>query len=239
MSDETTEAGIYITTHSDLPEAEIDKSLDLKLTKALHKKGCCLHGFRSGGGLRVFRLEQNEKLIGYGEHPHALEALSLLVEDLSFLGRAYKKVYGEKHPHYLTGSSEPQLNKRYGVLDAWVLQGNTFDASIEDGEVEAVLSGYSDYRASQLTMDQATSQPGIPVRHENRGCVFETVFEHDVFPGGTDRSGWITKVVSLPKGMAHHRATMWHSTQTGRGNTVFEAMEKAFAAPFVEVFDHD
>lgn len=217
-----------------LPDAKVDPKLDEKLTAAL-LKGHFLHGFRSGGGLRVFRMEKggkDGKLIGYGEHPNAMEALSLLAEDLSVLGRAYKSVYGKLHPHYLTGSSSPQ-----NELDNRILHGDSVDAYMKNKKIEFVISGYSEYHATKEIMAQAKKQPGVGVLHENRGCQFETVFGFEIFPGGQDRSGWTTRVVSLPKGMAHHRATMWTSTQTGCADTFFEAMERAFVAPEMEVKD--
>lgn len=234
-------SGENIAFDTELPDAKIDQELDAKLTAALQKKpGSSVHGFRSGGGLRVFRFEGENKLLGYGEHPHALEALSLMVQDLSFMGRAYKKVYGAMHPHYLTGSSEPQLNRKHGALDLWILQGNTFDASVKDGHVEVVLSGYSEYHGTQAILDQAKTQPEVPVRHENRGYVFETTYHYDE-EAGPDRypTGCVTRVVSCPKGKKEHRAWMWHSTQTGRADTVFTALEAAFAAPEIEVPDRD
>lgn len=232
-------SGQNIVLESDLPEAEINKELDAALTKALHRKDCSLHGFRSGGGLRVFRLEQKGKLLGYGEHPHALESLSLMIEDLGVLARSYKAVYGKTRPHYLTGSSEPQLNRQYGVLDAWILEGNTLDASIKDQKIEVVLSGYSQYHASPEILERAKLQPEVPVRHENRGCVFETTYHYDPLAGDRYPTGFFTSVVSLPEGMKHHRATMWHSNQTGRADTFFAAMELAFAAPETELPDHE
>lgn len=217
-----------------LPEAQVDPKLDAKLTEAL-LKGHFLHGFRSGGGLRVFRMEKggkDGKLIGYGEHPNAMEALSLLAEDLKVLGRAYKAVYGKLHPHYLTGSSTPQ-----GELDSRILQGDSVDAYVKDKQVVFVVAGYSEYHASQAILDEAKAQPDTPVRHENRGCVFSTVYHYDPVAGDRYPTGWSTSVVSLPQGMKHHRASMWRSTQTGTADTLFAAMERAFKAPEVEAED--
>ena len=220
--------------NQELPDAKVDPKLDAKLTAAL-LKGHFLHGFCSGGGLRVFRMEKggkDGKLIGYGEHPNALEALSLLAEDLSKLGRAYRSVYGKLYPHYLTGSSTPQ-----GALDERILQGDSIDATAEGGQVVVVVAGYSEYHASKEILDRARAEPDSPVRHENRGCVFATVYHYDVLAGDRYPSGWTTSVVSLPKDMKHHRATMWRSTQTGRADTFFTALEKALVAPEVEVED--
>lgn len=219
---------------SKLPDVQVDPKLDAKLTAAL-LKGHFFHGFRSGGGLRVFRVEKGGKegkLIGYGEHPHAMEALSLLAKDLSALGRAYKSVYGKLHPHYLTGSSSPQ-----NELDSRILSGDSVDAYAKNGKIVFVVSGYSEYHATEETLAQAKKRPGFGVIHENRGCKFETVYHYDPAYGDRYPNGWVTSVVSLPEGMKHHRATMWRSAQTGTADTLFAAMEKAFVAPEVEVED--
>ncbi len=107
------------------------------IEKAL-KKGSKMHGFRSGGGLRVIRIEGNGKLKGYGEHPNVEDALSHANEDLSFGGRIYNAVYGVIKPHYLTGSSHTTSS-----LDEWLYVGNSFDAFVKGGEVVVELRGYS------------------------------------------------------------------------------------------------
>ena len=99
-----------------------------EIDKALEGKGVRLRGFRSGGGLRVVRVEQAQgkgeaKLLGYGEHYDAERALKHCAEDLAAGGRPYEEVYGKKHTHYLTGSASAS-----GPLDAWLLEGGTIDA---------------------------------------------------------------------------------------------------------------
>ena len=48
------------------------------IEKAL-KENCKIHGFSSGGGLRVIRIEKGDLLRGYGEHPHLEELMAKIV----------------------------------------------------------------------------------------------------------------------------------------------------------------
>jgi hypothetical protein len=93
------------------------------LEKAL-RAGNTMHAFRSGGGLRVIRIEKGQRgaLKGYGEHPGVDEALQHAAEDYEAGHRDYSKVYSSKglYPHYLTGSSSSETE-----LDAWIRQGLT------------------------------------------------------------------------------------------------------------------
>jgi len=72
------------------------------LEKAL-KEGAKIHVFKSGGGLRVVRLEKDEELISYGEHPYFSTALSHAESDFEL---SYEEQYeGEnaKHQFYAFG----------------------------------------------------------------------------------------------------------------------------------------
>lgn len=100
--------------------------------------GCRLHAFRSGAGLRVVRIEKDGDLVGYGEHPHASDALSHANEDILAGGRPYDEVYGCLKPHYLTGSSSAN-----DELDLWLLQGHTFDVRCEGNEFVFELKGFN------------------------------------------------------------------------------------------------
>lgn len=101
------------------------------------KGGCRLHAFRSGGGLRVVRIEEAGTLKGYGEHPHVSEALIHANDDAVAGGREYSQVYGGAKPLYLTGSSVPESG-----LDDWLMHGNTFDAYSEADEFVFELKGF-------------------------------------------------------------------------------------------------
>ena len=73
------------------------------LEKAL-KDGAKIHIFRSGGGLRIVRVEKKGKLISYGEHPYLSGAFSHAETDF---GLSYEKQYSgrkARHDHYYTGA---------------------------------------------------------------------------------------------------------------------------------------
>jgi len=214
-----------------LPDIKVPKNLDAKLTAALRKGN--LHGFRSGGGLRVFRIDKGNKNIAYGEHPNAMEALALLAKDCSFAGRAYEKVYGKLHPHYLTGSSEAQ-----GDLDKWILRGNTLDAFIAQkglpggNDVRVTLGGYGEFHTPVDIENQIRNEPKGYVIHKDRGFVYKSAAVRG--SRYQDDGGITTECVSCPPGKPQHRAWMWQTTQTGYGNTFFEALAEAFVANPVE-----
>src|SRR3989344_9530066 len=100
-------------------------------------EGSKIHGFLSGGGLRVVIVKSKQKLRGYGEHPSVDEALIHANEDFLAGGRPYKEVYGKVHTHYLTGSRDTT-----SPLDAWLRQGNTFDAyRVGENQIVVDLKG--------------------------------------------------------------------------------------------------
>lgn len=103
------------------------------------RAGNKMHVFRSGGGLRVVRLEdKNQWLSGYGEHPSFEEAIKHAEEDYKAGCREYSTVYGVLYDHYLTGSATPS-----SLLDEWILKGHTIDAWFENETYIVELSGYS------------------------------------------------------------------------------------------------
>ena len=92
------------------------------LEKAL-KDGAKIHIFRSGGALRVVRVEKNGELISYGEHPHLSGALSHAEADF---GLSYEKQYSgrkAKHTHYLTGAYPCSSD----LMDIWIYSGKVLD----------------------------------------------------------------------------------------------------------------
>lgn len=111
--------------------------------------GATMHAFLSGGGLRVVRVTKNEKLIGYGEHPHIEGALHHTNDDIKAGGRPYNEVYGKLKPYYITGSSTPSC-----PLDRWVRQGHTFDVHADGDEfvVESELYVEVDDLEEQLQL---------------------------------------------------------------------------------------
>ncbi len=106
------------------------------------KEGLLLHAFRSGGGLRVLRVDekvsQKDKALAYGESFDVWNAFRILADDMDAGGRPYSEVYGngKLEVHYLTGcssSSDP--------LDHWLLHGNTFDIYRDGQELTIEMWG--------------------------------------------------------------------------------------------------
>lgn len=87
------------------------------------KEGYKLHAFRSGGGLRVLRLECDNKPLLYGESADLKNALRILNDDAKAGGRKYSNVYGKIEDHYLTGSYASDADE----LDSWICSGKPFD----------------------------------------------------------------------------------------------------------------
>lgn len=186
-----------------------------------------LHAFRSGGGLRVLRIERDGELIAYSEHPNVGDAFRILLDDYKAGGRDYNEVYGGSEEHYLTGSSAAD-----SLLDQWILSGNTFDAWFSKGRFTFELRGY----------EHAKTPPDIVAR----SCAGETIewtCERGItrvarpsrFPNG-ERCCSI-EVTKRPDGMSHHRATSYYFVMTGVGDTLEQAITEAFSAKKVEVVE--
>lgn len=193
-------------------------------------KGNVLHAFRSGGGLRVIRIEESKrggKLVGYGEYPHVQEALVLANKTLGLFGRIPKKSV------YWTGSSIPQ-----DELDAWLLNGRTFDAFTEDGEIVVQLhqEHYRDPCPQPILEEALKSLDGSALWH-HRGGVIKI---HNVtclcrdshnFGGDFDKTHWsfsLEYIKELEK--PFHYAV----TKTGRGKDFDEALTDALEQPALE-----
>lgn len=179
------------------------------------RDGCLLHAFRSGGGLRVVRLEEvvgerrtpdkslrRGEVIAYGEHPDIQEALAHAEEDFQAGHRAYDQVYGPIHPHYLTGSTTASCG-----LDHWVLSGHSLDVYCQTfgGKVQFVVeAGYTYYiKTPQRVMDlvREKKQPVIWMRNDYRyestlanhpagGVTTSVLFANENDPGG---NAWFQK----------------------------------------------
>lgn len=196
------------------------------IEKAL-REGCRLHAFRSGGGLRVIRLEKDGVLKGYGEHPIVHDAIVHACEDFLAGGRPYKEVYGGTHPHYLTGVSTASDS-----LDGWLLKGNTFDAWREGDEVVFQLKGYAKTKRPEDIDEQLKTKSEVV--WEQRGFTYRSV--KSSLPNGEPCVS--TEVVRLPEGATSHRdAWMYHIAKTAKSVNFWSAMEEAFKASEVEVSD--
>lgn len=135
--------------------------------------GSKLHGFRSGGGLRVVRID-GDKLLGYGEHPNLDTALDYLAEDIVAGTREYNKTYGVIYDNYLTGSSEVT-----SFLDKWLLCGRSFDISFKDG-FKFESSYLYDYSIPNYVKDAAMN--GAVVCWQDSNIEYQT--SPNMFPNG-------------------------------------------------------
>lgn len=201
------------------------KSSDYSTIEAALRSGAKLHAFLSGGGLRVVRLEQDDKLLGYGEHPHLSNAFEYCEEDTKAGGRPYGEVYGKLHDLYVTGSTTTN-----DELDAWIRRGRSFDVTVRDGVTEAVLHGYQDNEAPAGFQERAMK--GETLTWTSRGYTYRISPYH--FPNGEPGSS--TVVIESPKDKRHGAdSSMWPITQTATGSTLLEALLAALKAPPVEV----
>jgi hypothetical protein len=141
------------------------------LSEAL-RNGQRLHGFRSGGGLRVVSLHDGK---GYGEHPYIYNALDHAEEDYQAGGREYSKVYGKIHDHYYTGANPK------GGFDSWVCAGRAFDFVFKN-EKFVFKSKYSKQRFIPKEIHNRVTETRIAEQWKSEdGLLFEiTPF---VFPG--------------------------------------------------------
>lgn len=211
-------------------EREVEKRVQehqplMGIEKAL-EDGCKIHGFRSGGGLRVVRIEQAGILKGYGEHPSADHALHHANEDFLAGGREYNDVYDKQHLHYLTGSTEMT-----SPLDGWLRRGNTFDASKISGQVVLELFGYAHTEAPNEVIKKV-DETGQPVTWTNRGYTYETKASR--FPN--DEPCHSTSIIKSPTEKEDGADPwMYEIVKTGTGKKLSEALENAFKAKEVEV----
>lgn len=139
------------------------------LSKAL-KNGDKLHGFRSGGGLRVVRLTHCEKTGGYGEHPHVETALKYAEDDLKVGGRKYNDFYGKTVDHYLTGDSFASSQ-----LDAYLLQGRDFDVYFENDQFIFLGKYYYTVKIPQEILDKAEKTRINQTWTSDQGIIYEIV----------------------------------------------------------------
>ena len=195
-----------------------------QIDKALREDECKLHGFSSGGGLRVLRLEtKKEKLVGYGEHPSADEALRHLGEDYEAGCRNYSDVYGKLYDAYWTGSTTVT-----SPLDAWLRRGSTIDALLQpDGTIKVELLGYCHNDLPKAVQDLVLEGRGPLTWSNSRGHHFRTTASH--FPGNGEPCT-ITETVSS-EDWAIGDPTFYRTTRTGVGDTFTAALAWAMIQP--------
>jgi hypothetical protein len=194
----------------------IDQALD---------QGCRIHGFRSGGSLRVVRIDQGGELKGYGEHPQVEDALSHANEDFLAGGRPYSEVYGVFKPHYLTGNSSPT-----SPLDSWLLQGHTFDAHQNGAGVVFELKGLTQVKIPE-ELTARVLETGRSETWKHRGYTYRITKSH--FPNG-DPCTSIETIISPAGKKSGSDSWIYYITKTGRGENFSEAMEGAFKAKEIE-----
>jgi hypothetical protein len=200
--------------------------MSMNVIAAYLLRGARLHGFLSGGGLRVFRVERDGDLIGYGEHVTADEALSFLADDLHAGGREYADVYGGEHPMYLTGAADTTT-----PLDAWIRQGRTVDAYL-DGDTGAAIVELHGYQHNEMPagMMERVLKTGDPERYDRRGYCYEVM--RSSFPSGEPCVCIAT--ISAPPNRSGSDAHMWPIVKRGRAETLAAALEAALAAEGIE-----
>lgn len=179
-----------------------------------------LHAFRSGGGLRVVRIEKKGKLIGYGEHPHIELALSHANKDLKKQPQPYSKVYGRKRLHYLTGSSDPSSE-----LDRVILQGFTFDVWHNGAEFIVEIKGLRQAKTPD-EVTQRVMKTGKSEQWNERGFVFETCRSR--FPSGEPCAS--TKVLEYPSEELKSSAWFYDFIKVGKASFFWAAVNAAIAA---------
>lgn len=111
--------------------------------------GYKLHGFTSGGRLRVLTLEKGKQTY-YGEGVDFYAALRILGDDVIAGGRKYKDVYGEGkiEPAYWTG----RYPDNGDAVDTWFYQGHDFDVIWEDGQIVVKLVKKNVVRTPKLIL---------------------------------------------------------------------------------------
>jgi len=183
------------------------------------RAGCRLHAFLSGGGLRVVRLEGKRGVLkGYGEHPAIEDALSHADEDYRAGGRPYDEVYGGTKPHYLTGSSTPT-----GPLDAWVQQGQTFDARQDGAEVVVEMRGWEHTAWPENAVERVKVEGSIEWSTP-RGFTYRATPIR--FANG--EIGASGEVVKAPPGKRD--PWFYRVVKTGRGPCLMAAVDSALTA---------
>lgn len=154
------------------------KSLDEISSYLMSHEWSKLKAFRSGGGLRVVRIDSDglEKCLAYGEHPNLDTAFDHLAEDIRAGGRDYSEVYGVIHENYLTGTHDVSSS-----LDQWLLQGRGFDFKYVDGQWEFSSEYYYDHPIPDYIQEVCLND--ATVIWETDGTKFQTTPSR--FPSGT------------------------------------------------------
>lgn len=189
-------------------------------------RGARMQIFRSGEGLRVVSLRQEEQEVGYGESPFIEDALVLADRDIQAGGKKYREVYGVDYPHFYIGSNEPS-----SPLDEWILGGNSIDVWHDGVNVVARLNGWEHTEFPENLRNQvmATGEPST--WSTQRGYTYK--MESYTFPNGD--LGVTAGIVSPVDEEKADVAWTFPIAKVGRGSTFHEAVAAALIASPVEV----
>jgi hypothetical protein len=192
----------------------------LSIIEASLKEGAKLRIFRSGGGLRVARVERARTLIGYGEGPVVEEALDYAAEEL----KARRSV--NRDFLYLTGSSTPSSE-----LDTHFLRGGKLKARYQGGWYFVAISCVGDDRIPEWL--EARLREGETVRWcSPRGFIY--VAGPCVFANGS--MGSFTSCEYKP---VLRRPYDYPAQKKGMGLTLAEAIDLAMKEPPEELIDEE
>lgn len=196
------------------------------------RKGGHLHAFRSGGGLRVLRIEKprHGELLAYGEHPELSEAFRITADDYKAGGREYGDVYGNIEENYLTGSysQEDELEKA-------VLNGASFDAYEKGGHIVFEIHNMEIYRTPEDIVKRASIGGETVTWTDDRGVTRRA--SPSRFPNGERCCSIIT--VSVPEGMQPQRDHIWDVVRRATALTLEEALAAAVVTKKEEVKEPD
>ena len=197
------------------------------------RDGHSLHGFRSGGGLRVVYMENDKhETVAYGEAPHIEEALQHAALDYSLGHETYEQQYsGEqaRYPHYLTGDTEAS-----SLLDEKMRGGMKIEARRDprNNDIAVALSGMKHAPEIPAGLEDFVTSTGNPTTFEERGIVYGA---RRIYSASGD-VGMEIHVLANP----HNRRTNFYDyAKIAAGPTFVEAVAAAFEAPEVELMEED
>ncbi len=199
------------------------------ITNALNS-GYKMHCFRSGGGLKVVRIEDTcGKLMAYGEHPDISSAFAHTDEDFKLGQQKYSDVYGgenAKYPHYLTGTYNSKTE-----LDTWIVGGHTMDAWFENGKIIVSLIG-NIHRPIPEEVKETVLRDEVLVTWSDRGYTYEST----VCTFADENKGISTKCIKFPENDPTGVCTSrFDIEKRGEASTFEEAIENAHKAMEIEI----
>lgn len=193
------------------------------------RDGHQLHGFRSGGGLRVISIENSAgETVAYGEAPHIEDALEHASVDYTLGHESYEKQYSgdsARHDHYLTGAAEAS-----SPLDGEMLGGMKIDARRDprNNDIAAALSGTKFGPEIPDGLQDYVTSTGNAAQFVHRTITYEATPIR--FASGD--IGMTTRVVANPNNLS---TTVYDYAKIAAAPTFAEAVAAAFVAPEVEI----